>query len=234
LIKATMFKLIRRISSSVFPLNDRPWADDATSTAPTIGTKRRLSSVDMDLDTPVGSLSKKSRKDKDADASDGEEPTSSPVTSSPLPSKSSPPSEDVKEVTTGVKEIELDQTPNVPPSDPSEVVEVPATPATETSVGADEEPDTDTEEAPTPEQRSEGGDTPEAVGSQDPAKGDTTDEIPVTPVQEPVDGSKDTIKTPKKGAKPLVFDLTSPIKVSRSKSTTKKPVASEDKPEVNA
>ena len=27
-VEVTMFKLIRRISSSVFPRNDRPWADD--------------------------------------------------------------------------------------------------------------------------------------------------------------------------------------------------------------
>ena len=29
-----MFKLLRRISSSVFPLNDRPWADDGVSAVP--------------------------------------------------------------------------------------------------------------------------------------------------------------------------------------------------------
>jgi len=188
----------------------------------------------MDLDTPVGSLSKKSRKDQDADASDGEEPASSPVTSSPLPSRSSPPPEDVKEVTTGVKEIELDQKPNVPLSDPSETVELPATPATETSVGADEELKADNEEGPTPEQRSEVGDTPEAVGSQDPAKGDTTDEISGTPVQEPTDDSKDAEGASEESAKPLVVDPASPIKASRLKHTAKEPEASEDKPEVDA
>lgn len=190
----------------------------------------------MDLDTPVGSLSKKPRKDQDADASDGEEPASSPVTSSPLPPRSPPPPEDVKEVTTGVKEIDLNQKPDVPLSDPSETAELPTTPITEASVGADEELKTDAEEDPTPEQRSEEGDTPEAVESQDTAKGDTADEIPVTPVQELTDDSKPEVtkKTSKEAAKPLVIDLASPIKVSRPKSTVKELVASEDKPEVNA
>jgi len=143
-------------------------------------------------DTPAGSLSKKSRREKDADASDDEEPTSSPVTSSPLP-RSSPPLEDVKEVTTGVKEIELDQKQDVPLSDPSEVIELPAGLVTETSAPADGEANTDTED-PTPEQRSGEGDTPGVEGSRDPTKGDTTDETPVKPVQEPKDDSKDTVK----------------------------------------
>ena len=121
--------------------------------------KRRLSSVDMDLDTPVGSLSKKSRMEKDADASD-DEGSSSPVTSSPLPPRSSPPPEDVKEVTTGVREIELDQKPDVSSSDSSEVVEPSATLATETPVEAEEGVKTDTED-PTPEQRSGEDNAPE-------------------------------------------------------------------------
>ena len=147
----------------------------------------------MNVDeTPVGSLSKKSRKGKEADASDDEEPVSSPVTSSPLP-RSSPPPEDVKEVTTGVKEIELDQKQDVPLSDPSEVTESPAGPSTETSAPAEGEVKTDTED-PIPEQRSGEEDAPEVEGSQDPTKGDTTDETPVKPAQEPIDDSKDTVK----------------------------------------
>ena len=165
----------------------------ATSTAPTIGRKRRLSSVEMNIDeTPAGSLSKKSRRGKEADASDDDEPASSPVTSSPLP-RSSPPPEDVKEVTTGVKEIELDQKLDVPLSDPSEVIEPPAGLDTETSAPADEEVKTDSE-GPTPEQRSGEEDGPDVEGSQDPVKGDTTVETPVKPTQEPVDDSKDIVK----------------------------------------
>jgi len=199
--------------------------------------KRRLSSVDMDLDdTPVGSLSKKSRRTKDADPSDDEETGSSPVTSSPLPPRSSPPPEDVKEVTTGVKEIELDQKQDVPPSDSSEVVEPSATLVTDTSVTADEEVKTDTEDDPTPEQRPGEGNTPEVEGSQDPAKGDTTDETPVKPVQEPIDDSKDAVplSSSEEGVKPLVVDPVSPTKVSKSKYIAKKPVVSEGKLVVKA
>ena len=188
----------------------------------------------MDLDTPVGSLSKKSRKAKDADASDEEEPGSSPVASSPLPPRSSPPTEDVKEVTTGVKEIDLDPKPDAPLSDPSEVAEPPTTLAPETPAEADEEVKTDTEDDPTPEQRSGKGNIPEVEGSQDPVKGDTTDQIPAMPVQELIDGSKDTTKTSEEGAKPLVVDPRSSTKVSQLKSTVKEPVAPEDKPEDKA
>ena len=189
-------------------------------------------------DTPAGSLSKKSRRGKDADASDDEEPVSSPVASSPLPPRSSPPTEDVKEVTTGVKEIELDQKPDAPLSDPSEVVEPPATLATETPTATDEEAKTDTEEDATPEQRSGEGNTPDVEGSQDPAKGDITDEIPLKPVQEPVDGSEGTNTIPlsssEEGTKPLTVDSASPAKVSQLKSTTEEPVASGGKPKVRA
>jgi len=223
-----MFKLLRRISSSVLPRNDRPWADDATSTAPTIGTKRRLSSVDMDLDTPVGSLSKKSRIGKDADASEDEGPDSSPVLSSPLPSRSSAPPEDVKEVTTGVKEIELGQEPSVSLPDPSEAAEPPAVSAAETSAEADKEVKTDADEDPILERRSEEGNVPEAKGSQDSVNDDTTDEIPVVPAQEPTDDLKDTTETSEEGGKPLILDCASPTKVSRSRSTVEEPVVSEN------
>jgi len=226
-----MFKLIRRISSSVFPRNDRPWADDATSTAPTIRMKRKLSSVDMDLDTSVGSLSKKSRRGKDADPSDDEEPTSSPVTSSPLLPRSSPPPEEVKEVTTGVKEIELDQKPDVPLSNLSEVVEPSVTLDTGTSVQAEE--GAEAEECATPEQRPE-EDTPEVEGLQDPVEGGSTDETQVKPMERFTDDSGDATKTSEEGVKPSVADSVSPTKVSRPKSTVKKPMPSQGKPQAKA
>ena len=170
----------------------------------------------MNVDeTPTGSLSKKSRTGKDAEASDDEEPASSPVTSSPLP-RSSPPPEDVKEVTTGVKEIELDQKQDVPLSGPSEVIEPPVGLDTETSAPADGEVKADTED-PNPEPRSGEADVPEVDGSQDPVKGDTTDETPVKPAQEPIDDSKDSVK-----------DTTPPS------TTVEEPVASEDEPEATA
>ena len=168
-------------------------------------------------DTPVGSLSKKSRRGKDEDASDDEEPTSSPVTSSSLPPRSSPSPEDVKEVTTGVKEIELDQKSDVPPSDPSEAVEPSATLVTETPAPANEGVETDTEEDPAPELRSGDGDAPEVEGSRDPVKGDTTDEIPVKPTQESTDDSKGSIKD------------TAPIST-----VVEEPVAPEDERKVTA
>lgn len=167
----------------------------------------------MDLDTPVGSLSKKSRIRKDEDASEDEGPDSSPALSSPLPPRSSPP-EDVKEVTTGVKEIELGQEPSMPVSDSSEAAEPPAVSAAETSAEADKEVETDTDEDPIPEQRSEERNPPEAEGSQaqDSVNDDTTDEIPVGPAQEPVDDPKDTTETPEEGVKPSIVDCTSPTK----------------------
>ncbi|KIK68374.1 hypothetical protein GYMLUDRAFT_136056, partial [Collybiopsis luxurians FD-317 M1] len=95
-----MFGLIRRISNSVLPRPDRPWDDDATSNAPKTSRKRRLSSADRDLDdeTEAQSRAKKSRGD-------------TPQTPLELPG-SNPPldSESVKEVTQGVKEVDLEET----------------------------------------------------------------------------------------------------------------------------
>ncbi|GJE93180.1 hypothetical protein PsYK624_093390 [Phanerochaete sordida] len=53
-----MYKLIRRISSTFFPRPDRPWNDDATSNAPQIGKKRRMSD---DEDVPEPSSIKRHR-----------------------------------------------------------------------------------------------------------------------------------------------------------------------------
>lgn len=212
-----------------------PGSRTATSTAPTIGMKRRLSSVDMDLDTSVGSLSKKSRRGTAADASDDEEPTSSP-----LPPRSSPPTEGVKEVTTGVKEIELDQKPDVPPSDPPEVVEPSVTLDTETFVTLDTERSVEaeegvkTEEDATPEQRPEEEKTPEVGGLQDPVEGDPTDDNPVKPAEQSTDDLEDTTKASEEGAKSSAAHPVSPTKACQSKSTVKEPAASEDKSETKA
>lgn len=196
--------------------------------------KRRLSSVDMDLDTSVGSLTKKSRREKDADASDDEEPTSSPVTSSPLPPRSSPPPEEVKEVTTGVKEIELDQKSDVSPSNPSEV-ERSVTLDAETSVEAEE--GAKTEENFTPEQRPEEENTPEVEGSQDPFESGSTDEHHESlfkPSGLFTADPKDTTKASEEGTEPSAVDPVSPTKVSRSKLTAKDPAASGNKAEAKA
>jgi hypothetical protein len=193
--------------------------------------KRKLSSVDMDLGTSVGSLSKKSRREKGADPSDDEEPTSSPVTSSPLLPRSSPPPEEVKEVTTGVKEIELDQKPDVPLSNPSEVVEPSVT--LDTGTSAETEEGVEADEGVTPEHRPEEN-TPEVERSQDPIEGSSMDENQVKPMERLTDNSEDTTKTSEEGVKPSVADTVSPTKVSLPKSAVKEPVPSQDKPQAKA
>lgn len=186
----------------------------------------------MDLDTSVGSLSKKSRREKGTDASDDEDPTSSPVASSPFPPRSSPSPEEVKEVTTGVKEIELDQKPDIQPANSSEIIEPSVTLDTETLVETEE--GIETEEGVTPEQRPEEENTPEVEGSQDPVEDGLTEETPVKPAEQSTDDSKDTIKISEEGFKLSAADTVSPTKVSQLKSTVNEPVASEDEPEAKA
>jgi len=75
-----MFKFIRRISTSVLPRPDRPWTDDATSNAPTIGRKRRYSVTEREDDAESVSRSKKARGDSmavDENSPNGE--TSTPL-----------------------------------------------------------------------------------------------------------------------------------------------------------
>ncbi|KAH8097084.1 hypothetical protein BXZ70DRAFT_310523 [Cristinia sonorae] len=84
----TMYKLIRRISSSFFPRPDRPWSEDATSTAPQIGRKRRYSSTEPEEDESSSSAPKRHR----LDAIQPEEDV-----------------EAVKEVTRGVQGVEIEE-----------------------------------------------------------------------------------------------------------------------------
>ncbi|KAI0795761.1 hypothetical protein C8Q75DRAFT_730645 [Abortiporus biennis] len=91
-----MYKLIRRISSSFFPRPDRPWSEDATSTAPQIGRKRRYSSTEPD-DEASSSTAKKHRLD--LTEAQGAEPATKEDTLKEA--------EAVKEVTKGVKEVEI-------------------------------------------------------------------------------------------------------------------------------
>ncbi|KAL1756996.1 hypothetical protein FB107DRAFT_210213 [Schizophyllum commune] len=93
-----MLNLIRRISGSVIPRLDRPWRDDATSNAPQIGRKRRNSSVERDEE---------------------EDERAAKRARSELPSREQseapqPETKEVREVTTGVKHIELAPENNVP------------------------------------------------------------------------------------------------------------------------
>ncbi|KAG1776494.1 hypothetical protein EV702DRAFT_971282 [Suillus placidus] len=95
-----MFKFIRRVSSSFLPRPDRPWRDDATSNAPTIGRKRRFSFVDDDDDDSASTSVKKIRGDS----------TQAEGSTLPIPAVSDKKEgEDVKSVTQGVKDVELDE-----------------------------------------------------------------------------------------------------------------------------
>jgi len=99
-----MFKLLRRISVGVIPRPDRPWDEDATSNAPRTNRKRRLSPTERD-EADEGKAGKKVRGDSatpsvaDADAT------------FLAPSSSGPDTKEVKEVTRGVREVELEDEP---------------------------------------------------------------------------------------------------------------------------
>ncbi|THH08793.1 hypothetical protein EW145_g2467 [Phellinidium pouzarii] len=103
-----MFKLLRRISGSFTNRLDRVWDDDATSSAPQSGKKRRMSDED---DEVVGSLSKRSRGH--ADTIPEEDESGTPLRDASLASSSTVPqlakeTEEVRQVTKGVKEVELE------------------------------------------------------------------------------------------------------------------------------
>ncbi|KAI8989140.1 hypothetical protein BD414DRAFT_507528 [Trametes punicea] len=94
-----MYKLIRRISSSFFPRPDRPWSEDATSTAPQIGRKRRLSTNEREERETTPSA-KKHRAESEAtpESERGQSPAAATGRET----------EEVKEVTKGVREVELE------------------------------------------------------------------------------------------------------------------------------
>ncbi|KAG6902740.1 hypothetical protein C0995_012404 [Termitomyces sp. Mi166 len=107
-----MFNLIRRISNGVILRPDRPWADDATSNAPSKGKKRRLErGPDVE---PTETRTKKIRGESDAPETQTStpqpEPTSVSASVSELePERQKQEEQDVKEVTKGVKEVELNE-----------------------------------------------------------------------------------------------------------------------------
>ncbi|KAG6830197.1 hypothetical protein H0H92_001784 [Tricholoma furcatifolium] len=100
-----MFNLIRRISYSVIPRPDRPWAEDATSNAPTKGKKRRLSTTEREMDADADESSLRKKKIR-GELPDLEGRTESEVPSSPAP-ETPVDTTGVKEVTKGVKEVDL-------------------------------------------------------------------------------------------------------------------------------
>jgi len=97
-----MFKVLRRISSSIYPRPDRPWSDDATSNAPSIGRKRRMNDDDSD-EQEMGSTRKRRGQVERQDASSSElgELGVKGV-------KGGEVDPGVKQVTRGVKEVELE------------------------------------------------------------------------------------------------------------------------------
>ncbi|KAF7762189.1 hypothetical protein Agabi119p4_8782 [Agaricus bisporus var. burnettii] len=110
-----MFKLIRRISYSVIPRPDRPWEEDPTSNAPT-RRKRRISSTEPETtdEQERGKKKKRASSDDDDDEEesnkeeDGEPHTTSTVCADNEDEVRREGSVEIKFVTEGVKEVELD------------------------------------------------------------------------------------------------------------------------------
>ncbi|EIW79569.1 hypothetical protein CONPUDRAFT_166317 [Coniophora puteana RWD-64-598 SS2] len=95
-----MFKLFRRVSGSFLPRPDRPFPEDATSNAPTVGRKRR---ADDDEAEPRASMSMKRSRPESTLV----DPASVALPPDLSPIEERKDGEDVKEVTEGVKEVEL-------------------------------------------------------------------------------------------------------------------------------
>ncbi|KAF8802387.1 hypothetical protein BYT27DRAFT_7244785 [Phlegmacium glaucopus] len=96
-----MFSLIRRISYGVIPRPDRPWEEDPTSNAPRTRRKRRYSSTEREADDDQAN--KKARGDSATPSlADAEGLSMGP------PSVPQRDASEVKEVTEGVKEVDLD------------------------------------------------------------------------------------------------------------------------------
>ncbi|KAG0704176.1 hypothetical protein DFH29DRAFT_913223 [Suillus ampliporus] len=170
-----MFQFIRRVSTSFLPRPDRPWKDDATSNAPTIGQKRRFSFVEDDDDSASTSF-KKLRED--STQAEGSTP---PIAAVPDQKEG----EDVKSVTQGVKDVELDD--KVDSSSGPEEIPLPDSP------GGTPQPDTNSteEEAVTaPEEEAE------EKGAQDDSDADSVaSSSEVVPDEgQPEDNSKDDTK----------------------------------------
>ncbi|KAK7683846.1 hypothetical protein QCA50_013224 [Cerrena zonata] len=122
-----MYKIIRRISSSFLPRSDRPWDEDATSTAPVIGRKRRNDSVESDEPAP-----KRNRTE------DLEEGLSSASQKEESVSKDT---EGVKEVTKGVEEVEIEDKKVVPAEASAAAVPLPDSPELQAQKETNEEKD---------------------------------------------------------------------------------------------
>ncbi|CAA7269918.1 unnamed protein product [Cyclocybe aegerita] len=97
-----MFKLIRRISYGVIPRPDRPWEEDATSNAPRKTRKRRLSSTEREA---AGDDEQANKKKIRGDSATPSVADAEGVFLTPAPQADT---QEVKEVTQGVEEVDLD------------------------------------------------------------------------------------------------------------------------------
>jgi hypothetical protein len=97
-----MFSLIRRISYGVIPRPDRPWEDDPTSNAPQRRRKRRLSSTERDVEADEDQANKKKARGESASPSVAD---AEGTFLTPAPQVDT---QEVKEVTQGVQEVDLD------------------------------------------------------------------------------------------------------------------------------
>jgi len=104
--------LVRRISASILPRSDRPWSEDATSNAPTIGRKRRLS---IQRVCDEGESASKKAKGEDSVVT----PSCDDIPSQVAPEAKEP--EEVNEVTEGVNEVGLE-------NEKPETIPLPASP----------------------------------------------------------------------------------------------------------
>jgi len=140
-----MIGLFRRISHSVIPRPDRPWEDDPTSNAPH-KRKRRLSLTDRDSDPDMEQSSqKKIRGDSVGSSVTDVVQEGSPA---PLPQTET---QEVKEVTQGVKDVELaeaaaPESVPLPMEDPDELDELASTPTPPPEV----QPGLEASESPAP------------------------------------------------------------------------------------
>ncbi|KAJ7756988.1 hypothetical protein B0H16DRAFT_1537621 [Mycena metata] len=213
-----MFNLIRRFSGSVIPRPDRPWAEDPTSNAPRVGSKRRMADEDRDEDDEEQARQKKVRGATDEALPDARESSSTPL-------PQAPDTAGVKEVTQGVKEVDLETKPQAVPESvplPEEKAgeldgDASSTASTPPPTGEPSEAqDTDgvaavSETAPAPEAASgEAVSDPVVVDLKEPAQAPTdapdSDAIAADPVSAPAPTSPRPIKKlrakPKSTAEP--------------------------------
>ncbi|KAJ7481573.1 hypothetical protein FB451DRAFT_1364749 [Mycena latifolia] len=166
-----MFNLIRRFSGSVIPRPDRPWEEDPTSNAPHTGRKRRMADEDRDDDDEEQARLKKVR------AATVEAPDARESSATPLPQAKE--TADVKEVTQGVKEVELEEKPQTLP----ESVPLPEEEAGELDGEA-------SSTASTPPPAGEPEETQDAVPEAEAASGDVVSEAPAADAQASVEPPK--------------------------------------------